>query len=101
MNMQPRKIADEALISVSGGLHEDQEIINAQKLRDELNGKIIRVTLLYCVEVKEIASAIREQLGVCIDKKSIEIPEIKKTGTYNFRVKIATGIVAAMTVQAV
>ena len=100
--MEHRKITEEALRTVSGGgMHEDQEIINAMKLRDKLSGKTIRVTLLYRVEVKEIASAIREQLGVSIDKKSIEIPEIKKPGTYHFKVNIATGIVAAMAVEAV
>ena len=101
MNMKPTEIADEALKAVNGGSHEDQEIINAQKLKEKLDGKTVRVTLLYSVTVKEIAAAIKEQLNIWIDKKSIEIPEIRKTGTYDFKVRITTSIVARMTVQAV
>ena len=97
--MKPIEIADETLKAVSGGTHEEQEIITAQKIKEKLNGKTIQVTMVYYVAEKEIAAAIREQLGVEIDKKSIEMPEIKKSGRYDFRVKIATGIVAVMSVQ--
>ena len=70
-----------------------------QDQKDTLKSLKLR-KMHHSVEVKEIASAIREQLGVSIDKKSIEIPEIKKPGTYHFKVNIATGIVAAMAVEA-
>ena len=98
MNMKPIEIADELLNTVSGGTHEEQEIIQAQKLKEKLDGKTVQVTLFYIVSVKDIATAIKEQLDIDIDKRSIELPEIKNTGTYHFKVKIATGIVAAMAV---
>lgn len=98
MNMNPIEIADELLNTVSGGTHEEQEIIQAQKLKEKLDGKTVQVTLFYIVSVKDIATAIKEQLDIDIDKRSIELPEIKNTGTYHFKVKIATGIVAAMAV---
>ena len=98
MNMNPIEIADELLNTVSGGTHEEQEIIQAQKLKEKLDGKTVRVTLLYNVSVKDIATVIKEQFGIDIDKKSIELPEIKNTGTYHFKVKIASGVVAAMAV---
>ena len=98
MNMKPIEIADELLETVSGGTHEEQEIIAAQKLKEKLDGKTVQVTLFYIVSVKDIATAIKEQLDIDIDKRSIELPEIKNTGTYHFKVKIATGIVAAMAV---
>lgn len=98
MNMNPIEIADELLNTVSGGTHEEQKIIQAQKLKEKLDGKTVQVTLFYIVSVKDIATAIKEQLDIDIDKRSIELPEIKNTGTYHFKVKIATGIVAAMAV---
>ena len=98
MNMNPIEIADELLNTVSGGAHEDLKIIEAQKLKEKLDGKTVQVTLFYIVSVKEIATAIKEQLDIDIDRRSIELPEIKNTGTYHFKVKIATGIVAEMAV---
>ena len=98
MNMNPIEIADELINTVSGGTHEEQKIIQAQKLKEKLDGKTVQVTLFYIVSVKDIATAIKEQLDIDIDKRSIELPEIKNTGTYHFKVKIATGIVAAMAV---
>lgn len=98
MNMKPIEIADETLKTVSGGRDDAQEIIAAQKLKEKLDGKTVRVTLLYNVSVKDIATVIKEQFGIDIDKKSIELPEIKNTGTYHFKVKIASGVVAAMAV---
>ena len=99
MNTKPIEIADEALKMVSGGMHEEQELIAAQKLKERLDGKTVQVTLLlYIVTVKEIAAAIKEQLDIDIDKKSIELPEIKNTGTYHFKVRIASGVTAEMAV---
>ena len=86
---------------MSGGRHEEQELIIARELKAKLDGKTVRVTLLYCVTAKEISSAIDEQLDIHIDKKSIELPEIKNTGTYHFKVNIATGVVAATGITAV
>ena len=100
MNMKPIEIADETLKAVSGG-SDDQETIAARKLKEKLDGKTVQVPLAYTVSVKEIAAAIKEQLDVCIDKRSIELPEIKNIGTYHFKVKIATGVVAAMAVRVV
>lgn len=98
MNINPIEIADELLNTVSGGAHEDLKIIEAQKLKEKLDGKTVQVTLFYIVSVKEIATAIKEQLDIDIDRRNIELPEIKNTGTYHFKVKIATGIVAEMAV---
>ena len=100
MNMKPIEIADETLKAVSGGSN-DQETITAQKLKEKLNGKTVQVTLVYTVSAKDIAAAIKEQLDVYIDKRSIELPEIKNTGTYHFKVKIASGVVAAMAVTVI
>ena len=98
MNMNPMELTDEALKAVSGGSHEDQRIIEAKKLQEKLDGKTVQVTLACRVTVKEVAAAIKQQLGVDIERRNIEMPEIRKTGTYNFKLKIATGIVAKMAV---
>ena len=99
--MKPIEIADELLNTVSGGAHEELKIIEAQKLKEKLDGKTVQVTLFYIVSVKEIATAIKEQLDIDIDRRSIELPEIKNTGTYHFKVKIAPGVVAAMAVMVI
>ena len=97
MNMKPIKITDETLKTVSGGRHEEQELIEARKLQEKLDRKTVMVTLHYKVEARDIADAINEQFDIRINRKSIELPEIKNTGAYPFKVKIVTGIVAEMT----
>ena len=100
MNTKPMEITDETLKTVSGGRHEEQEIIAAKKLKEKLDGKTVRVTLVLSVSSKEISDAIDEQFDIRIDKRSIETPEIRTPGTYSIKVNIASGIVAKMSVLA-
>lgn len=103
-----KKLREELLTSVTGGVngaHDDQQIIINQELQKKLDGKTVQVKttdpLRIAVAEKEIAAAIEKQLGITIDKRKIAAPEIKRLGTYDFKVNIATGIVAKMTVEVV
>ena len=47
---------------------------------------------------KEVADAVKEQFGIEINKKKIELPEIKQFGTFEFTVKLFVKVVAKMKV---
>lgn len=72
-----------------------------------LEGKTVSLTakagaggkLFGSVTTKEIADAIKKQYGAEVDKKKINVNEIKAFGTYTAEVKLYTGIAAKMTVE--
>ena len=51
------------------------------------------------VTAKEIAAAIKESYGVEIDKRRIELEDIKSYGTFPVSIKLLSGITANMSVQ--
>src|SRR5699024_1609358 len=73
----------------------------------QLAGKTVKLTakagaggkLFGSVTTKEIADAITAQYGVAVDKKKINVNEIKAFGTYTAEIKLYTGISAKMTVD--
>ena len=73
----------------------------------QLEGKTVKLTakagaggkLFGSVTTKEIADAITAQYGVAVDKKKINVNEIKAFGTYTAEIKLYTGISAKMTVD--
>ena len=73
----------------------------------QLEGKTVKLTakagaggkLFGSVTTKEIADAITAQYGVAVDKKKINVSEIKAFGTYTAEIKLYTGISAKMTVD--
>ena len=76
------------------------ETAAAQKAADELAGKTIRISakagqngkLFGSVTAKEIAETLKTTFGVSVDKRKIQVEEIKQFGTYEFEVKLYTGI---------
>ena len=74
-----------------------------------LDGKRIKVTakagpngkLFGLVTPRELSQAIEDTYGRKIDKKTIEVPEIKEFGTYGFKVNLGDNITANMTVEVV
>lgn len=68
----------------------------AQAVGAQLNGKTVRLTLktgaggrLYgAITSKDIADAIKEQLGFEVDKRKVESASIKEIGTYDVTVKL-------------
>ena len=48
---------------------------------------------------KEIAETLKSTFGVNVDKRKINVEEIKQFGTYEFEVKLYTGISAKLYVM--
>lgn len=73
----------------------------------QLEGKTVKLTakagsngkLFGSVTTKEIADAINKQFGASVDKKKIQVNEIKAFGSYTAEIKLYTGISAKMTVE--
>ena len=83
------------------------ETAAAQKAADEIAGKTIRISakagqngkLFGSVTAKEIAETLKSTFGVNVDKRKINVEEIKQFGTYEFEVKLYTGISAKLYVM--
>ena len=83
------------------------ETAAAQKAADEISGKTIRISakagqngkLFGSVTAKEIAVTLKSTFGVNVDKRKINVEEIKQFGTYEFEVKLYTGISAKLYVM--
>ena len=83
------------------------ETAAAQKAADEIGGKTIRIAakagqngkLFGSVTAKEIAETLKSTFGVNVDKRKINVEEIKQFGTYEFEVKLYTGISAKLYVM--
>ena len=113
----PRKLAKEANAQVMNELKNAEaskafkiktETEEAQKAANELKDKIVRITaksgaggrLFGSVTAKEIAQEIKKQFGVEIDKRKINLSgDIKAFGTYQFEIKLYSGITAKMSVS--
>ena len=113
----PRKLAKEANAQVMNELKNAEaskafkiktETEEAQKAAAELKDKIVRITaksgaggrLFGSVTAKEIAQEIKKQFGVEVDKRKINMSgDIKAFGTYQFEIKLYTGITAKMSVS--
>lgn len=85
--------------------HAQMELDAALANKDRLNGKTVTVKaksgaggkLFGAVTSKEIATAMKEQFKVDVDKKKISLPgEIKGFGEFSFELKLHNGVVANM-----
>ena len=88
--------------------HAQVELEQAQAARAELVGKTVTVSaragkegrLFGAVTAKEVAQALNEQYKVSVDKRKVSLSaEIKAFGTYEFDLKLHTGVVARMKVM--
>ena len=112
----PKKLAVEADSSALNELknreeakaHHKQEEINAAKATAEkLNGKSVTIKakagsggrLFGSVTSKEIAAEIKNSLGVEIDRKKMNVADIKNFGEYTAEIKLYQGIIAKITVK--
>ncbi|HEX3011876.1 MAG TPA: 50S ribosomal protein L9 [Syntrophomonadaceae bacterium] len=112
----PRGLAAEATAtklkeSQERGVREqkkkDRETEEAQELKQKLDGKSVSIQvktggsdrLFGAVTAKEIADVIKQNFGVNIDKKKIDIAEpIKHLGEYQIKLKIYPSIQAEIKV---
>ncbi|MBR5773611.1 MAG: 50S ribosomal protein L9 [Clostridia bacterium] len=85
----------------------EQELILAKENAAKLNGKTVKITakagqngkLFGSVTAKEIAEGIKAQFSIAVDKRKIEVADIKTFGTYEAEVKFPQGVTAKILVQ--
>ena len=113
----PRKLAREATAEALNSVErarsadkhrEDVKRADAEKLARELKGKVIQLSVrggengkIYgSVTNDQIAEAMREQLGVDVDKRKIEAEEpIKTAGQAFINLKLMSGVSTRMIVN--
>lgn len=86
---------------------EEQERKTAQETASRLAGKIVRVMargseggrLYGSVTAQEVADAIKAQYGVGVEKRRVEISNIRNTGDYKAVVWLYPSITVEMTVR--
>ena len=87
--------------------HKKEEIAAAKATAEKLNGKTVVIKakagsagrLFGSVTSKEIAASIKESLGIEIDKKKMNVADIKNFGEYEAEIKLYTGVSAKLTVK--
>ncbi len=85
----------------------DTETAAAKANAEKISGKTIKLTakagangkLFGSITSKEIAEKIGTEFGIKVDKKKIVVDDIKQFGTYEFEVKLYTGISAKLFVM--
>ena len=86
---------------------EDVERANAQEVSAKLAGKVIRISargaeggrLYGSVTSQEIADALEKQYGVKVEKRRIEVANIRNAGDFTVSVWLYAGITAEMTAR--
>ncbi len=87
----------------------DEELKAAKSFAEKINGKTVVIKakggangkLFGSVTAKEIAALISTQFGVKVDKRKINVDDIKTFGTYNTQVKLHPQVTADFKVQVV
>ena len=86
---------------------EDVERAKAEEIRKEISGKVIRITargaeggkLYGSVTAQEIADALNKQYGVKVEKRKIDVANIRNAGDFTVTVWLYAGITAEMTAK--
>jgi large subunit ribosomal protein L9 len=87
--------------------HKQEEIDAAKALANKLDGKKIVIKakagsqgkLFGAVTSKEVAAEINKVYGVTVDKKKMNVADIKNFGEYTAEIRLYTGITAKITVS--
>lgn len=112
----PRNLATEANAQAMSELKNkqqaekyriDTETAAAKANAQRIQGKTIKMTakagangkLFGSVTSKEIAEKVKEEFGIETDKRKIVVDDIKQFGTYEFEIKLYTGISAKLFVM--
>lgn len=112
----PRNLAAEANAQSMSELKNKQqaekyrietETAAAKAAAERISGKTIRMSakagangkLFGSVTSKEIAEKVKEEFGIDTDKRKITVEDIKQFGTYEFEIKLYTGISAKLFVM--
>lgn len=112
----PKKLAVEADNSALNELknreeaqahHKKEELAAAQKTASMLDGKSVNIKakagaggkLFGSVTSKEIAAEIKNSIGIEIDRKKMNVADIKNYGEYIAEIKLYPGVTAKLTVK--
>lgn len=112
----PRKLAKEATAGAINDVktkeaakahHKQEEINAANELKAKIDGKIVALKakagkegkLFGAVTSKDVATEIKKQFGIDIDKKKLVMDDIKLFGSYDCTVKLYPEIAAKITVK--
>ncbi len=87
--------------------HKQEEIDAAKATAEKLNGKLVTVRakagnggkLFGSVTSKEISEEIKNSFGITVDRKKMNVGDIKNFGEYTAEIKLYTGITAKITVK--
>ena len=87
--------------------HKQEEINHANEIAKQLEGKTVTLVaragsngkLFGSVTSKEISAEIKNNLGIEIDRKKMQIADIKNFGEYTAEIKLYAGISAKITVK--
>lgn len=85
----------------------DTETAEAKANAEKLSGKTINLTakagqngkIFGSITAKEIAEKIEKEFGIKTDKRKISVDDIKQFGTYEFEIKLYTGVTAKLFVH--
>ena len=91
----------------SAAHHKKEEIAAAKETAAKLDGKTVNITakvgaggkLFGSVTSKEIATEIKTKLGIEIDRKKMNVADIKNLGEYTAEIKLYQGVTAKITVK--
>lgn len=86
--------------------HEEQEKKAAKETAQAVDGKVLKLTakagqggrLFGSVTAKEVAEELAAQFGVKLDKRKIQMADIKAFGTYEAEIKLGYGFTAKVSV---
>ena len=87
--------------------HKQEELAVAMATAEKLNGKTVTIKakagtggrLFGSVTSKEVAAEIKKTLGIEIDRKKMNLTDIKNFGEYEAEIKLHIGVVAKLTVS--
>ena len=85
----------------------ETDTAEAKKNTERMSGKTINLTakagqngkLFGSITAKEIAEKIEKEFGIKTDKRKITVEDIKQFGTYEFEIKLYTGVSAKLFVR--
>ncbi len=87
--------------------HKDMEKKTAEEMAKKLKSATVKLSaragqngkLFGSVTTKEVAEALQAQFGVTLDKRKIEMDDIKAYGTYTATVKFSQGVTTQVQVE--
>lgn len=91
----------------SKAYHTAQEKAAAQSVADTINGKTVNMCvkagasgkLFGSITSKEVAEAVKSQLKVDIDRRKLNMKDVKAVGEYTVEARLYTGITASFTLN--